>query len=198
MASNSCWSTIVKPGVPTKVTYPDGAILNITGLSLDIDPKQLSSVSGKITLTISVNNAKPVTIMSFIVGRYDSSVVNILLGKNDTAVLTSTGANYPVHVSGCLVNYKPGLKAPAAAASKAPASTSKTPSSAKKAQATASKNAPPAKKSAVASKNPTSAAGSKSSATSAAKKTPAASAVKKTPASTAAKKPVAKRPSQKK
>ena len=83
MSSNSCWSTTVQPGVPCKVTFPAGAILNITGFSLDIDPKQLTSVSGKMILSMSVNGAKPVTVMSFIVGRYDSSVVNILLGKNE-------------------------------------------------------------------------------------------------------------------
>lgn len=190
MASNSCWSAIVQPGVPYKVTFPDGAILNITGLSLDIDPKQLSTVSGKITLSISVNNAKPVTIMNFIVGRYDSAVVNILLGKSDSAVLTSTGAKFPVHVSGCLVSYKPGQKVPGAVATKKPAPASKNPSPAKKVQTPASKNAPPAKKATDVSKNPTSSA--------AVKKTQASSAAKKTAASSAVKKPAAKHAPQKK
>ncbi|OHT02100.1 hypothetical protein TRFO_07296 [Tritrichomonas foetus] len=116
MASkNSCWSTIVQPGVPCAVKYPEGSILNITGLSLENDSKQPNQ-SGKITLCISVNKTKPVAIMSFIVGRYDSAVVNIILGKGEQAVLSTTGEKIPVKVSGCLLSYKPGAsKSPTAA-----------------------------------------------------------------------------------
>lgn len=195
MSSNSCWSTTVQSGVPCKVTFPAGAILNITGLSLDIDPKKLSTVSGKITLAISVNNAKPVTIMNFIVGRYDSAVVNILLGKNDSAVLTSTGANFPVHVSGCLVSYKPGQKPPASVASKNSASAVKNQPTTKKTLTPAPKSVPSAAKKPPASKNPTVAS---KNPTTAAKKSPESSAAKKTVAASNVKKTAAKHAPQKK
>lgn len=194
MSSNSCWSTIVQPGVPCKVTFPSGSILNITGFSLDIDSKQLLTASGKIILNMSVNGAKPVTVMSFIVGRYDSSVVNILLGKNESATLTSSGANFPVRVSGCLVNYKPGQKAPAAAATKVSST------AASKVSSTAAKKTPAAsaKKTPAPSKNPSAATKNPSTKTPAAVKKAPTAAKKATPTSPTKKPAASKKPTTQK
>lgn len=138
MSTNSCWFTIVLPDTPNQISFPSGAILNITGIYLDMKETPTSQApTGKITLYMNVNNSKnPIAIASFMVGRYDSAVTNILLGKNDSAILTTTGAKVPVKITGCLISYKGS----STTATKSPAKSTKSPAK----QPTAAKKATPA------------------------------------------------------
>ena len=147
MNSQSCWSAVVQPGVPCDVKFPSGSILNITGLSLDQNLKQPTTETGRVTLFISVNKSKPISLMSFVLGRHDSAMVNVILGAGDSAVLTTAGNKIPVRVVGCLRTFKAKstVSSPAAPAKKAkPSGTAA--SKPRTTAATAKSKAPPSTK----------------------------------------------------
>jgi hypothetical protein len=95
----SFWSCLILPKKPCKVTIPLDAECSLTNLALDQDD---AITSGRVVVSVSVNDSPPVAIMPFTVGRFESSAVDLRFSGEDRIVFTTSGAELPVHISGYL------------------------------------------------------------------------------------------------
>ncbi|KAH0790660.1 hypothetical protein GPJ56_005401 [Histomonas meleagridis] len=89
------------PNTPCKISVPEGVGCFITNIALD---QEELPEKGRITVNVSVNNSPTVTVIPFIVGSFESSMIDLQFGPNDNIMFTTKGAQIKVHLCGYLTD----------------------------------------------------------------------------------------------
>lgn len=94
----SFWSAVVSPGVPCTVTVPDGAECALTNACLAQDG--MWPGSGNSVLFVRVNGSPEVAVAPFMIGKFESTCLDLRFQEGDSITFRVFGAGVPIHICG--------------------------------------------------------------------------------------------------
>jgi hypothetical protein len=94
------WAKEVLPNKPCKFTVPSDTVVSLTNAALD----QSTGIGvGRVILFVSVNDCPRVAVVSFIIGRIESSGLDLRFSQGDRVTFETAGAEIGIHLCGYVI-----------------------------------------------------------------------------------------------
>ena len=100
-SSSSFWSAVISGNKLCRIIVPEYSNLFLTNAAISPDEMHAHE---RVVLNISTNKRRPVTLVAFTAGSYESTNLDLVFSGGDTIEFTSTGTDIQVNISGYATN----------------------------------------------------------------------------------------------